>query len=178
MPLNVSQGLQMSFTSNYRVSNSKPVKANADMDVLIANAEYLLTNTASLSLCRIAASQNVPTVTNQVVTFTNPAILDTDSYFSNGTPTRLTIPSGFNRCQFVIIYSWSSSVLGGDVYLQKNGAAFYGRIDYNINGQQWGAARSPILSVTAGDYFEMAAYQNSGGTVNLKAEVHIQGWRS
>ena len=166
----------MSFTSNKRVTTSKPVKANADMDVLIANAEYLL-DASDLSICRTHGLQIVPNSTATACDLDD--IVDTDGYFNAGTPKRLTIPSGINHCQFNIQYAFTLCS-PGLVYMSKNGdltgSNFSGRPLIYIYGDMNGNLRTPMLEVTPGDYFELIISQTTGGNILATYEFTIQGW--
>lgn len=166
----------MSFTTGKRVTNQKPCKADADMDILIANAEDLITKTSSLSICRMGTIvQTIPNNVNTKVIFSNPAILDTDSYFNNATPTRLTIPSGYSYAQINMVFIFSA--VDGIIQLLKNNAAFNGAPVSEFDGMSYVVMSSPVLAVSAADYFEASAYQHSGSDASLNCEIIIRGWK-
>lgn len=169
----------MSFTSDKRVSNQKPCKADADMDVLIANAEDLITRVGTLSLCRIQGFQSVVTSTLTKITLTNPASIDTGTYFNNASPTRLTIPSGITLAQIHVLYSFGAAagIPGAELKILKNNAAVNGTAYVGWDDLTTGNMTSAILAVSAADYFEVSGYHTLGVNADIRIEVILRGWK-
>ena len=123
-------------------------------------------------------SQAIADATITTVTWDN-TVFDTDSVHSEVTnPSRLTVPSGVTQIRIVVFYyiAWSISKAQGVHYhasrLLKNGAFHaYGNYYYlDCGAANYGymfGAEWPMLTVTAGDYFETAAQQNTGYAANI-----------
>jgi len=94
-----------------------------------------------------------------------------------GFPTRLLIPAGVKTVRFQITVRFAVNGIGcRQVFLKKNGAFFLGTpistaasasatqpTDITIN--------SEVLDVEAGNYFEVAVLQTSGGNLNIDQSV-------
>lgn len=100
---------------------------------------------------------------------------DTDSFWSAGAPTRLTVPTGVTKVKV----SASARLTGSGVLLQaaflKNGAASAGL------GTQSGTVQdifvgSDVLDVVAGDYFEVQLFTGSGATVEATTSGIARTW--
>jgi hypothetical protein len=112
------------------------------------------------------------TVANNMALVLNweDAAYDTDSFHDplvNGS--RLTIPSGISKVQLTAQIRWDSSSTNlREVQFYKNGSnAYTGRAFSRveaISGATLQTLVSPVLAVTAGDYLEVAAWQNSGSS--------------
>ena len=111
---------------------------------------------------------------------------DTDSFWSAGAPTRLTIPvgSGITRVRLKGSLRWESSTAANRriTFMAKNGGSFTGRAtDEKTNQTQTGAVSqnvaTPVLTVTEEDYFELLAFQNSGSDHDLD-NVLVDQWFS
>lgn len=112
-------------------------------------------------------------VSNVAVTW-SVSDVDTSTFWSAGAPTRLTIPAGVTRVRLRANVRWDSASATGirQITLFKNGATLAGRFSQIVNasaGTQFTDqnAASPVLPVTAGDYFELIAYQTSGAALNI-----------
>lgn len=99
------------------------------------------------------------------------ADVDTDSIWSGGAPTRLTVPTGVTK---VILRANLRLPSGGStchISLLKNGAVVDGmfstRVTAPANGDLNGT--SAVLSVTGGDYFEVQLISNSGQSMAVDA---------
>ena len=116
----------------------------------------------------------------QLVTATSTVVLfETDIYDPDGlhstvsNVSRITIPAGAKRAQFFAGIAFVNNAVGvRRAALLKNGSGLSpGMLDIRTNPD---AAEltvihliSPILTVAAADYFEMQAYQTSGGNLFL-----------
>lgn len=105
---------------------------------------------------------------------------DTDSFWSAGAPTRLTIPSGVTKVQIGLGFRFASAATGVRIgSMLKNGAAFQGAGRVSLNAvttaDEYGAVIwSDVIDVVATDYFELSVFQTSGGALNLL--THVQTW--
>lgn len=111
-----------------------------------------------------------------LVTLADGENFDTDTFHSTVTnPSRMTVPSGLvgsgTAAVMVTGYvSWATNGTGfREIRLLKNGVANPQVSD------TFGAATTPgqnitfVTSAVANDYFEMDAWQNSGGSINITA---------
>ena len=114
------------------------------------------------------------TLTNSTSTFIPWAltVYDTDSIFSSGNPTRLTVPSGVSKVRVSGSVCFEANASGrriADIY--KNGSSFPGISNYNLNATTTGATNftlpCAVIDVTPGDYFELRVNQDSGGALGL-----------
>ncbi|MCB1557229.1 MAG: hypothetical protein KDJ15_07960 [Alphaproteobacteria bacterium] len=109
-------------------------------------------------------------LSNTVYTFFNlsAGAFDTDSFWSAGNPTRLTIPAGVNKIRLSgsVYINSSTAQLRARVY--KNGGTIqqyiYGA--YNVNMRNI-PIDTGILEVAEGDYFELSLYQSSGAAATV-----------
>ena len=99
---------------------------------------------------------------------------DTDGFYDfAASPSRLTVPAGFTRVRLAASIRWQSNVNGiREIVFRKNGALFVGSAN-SIHTAAGGAIAqnisSAVVSVVAGDYFEVYAWQNSGGNLGMDA---------
>ena len=125
--------------------------------------------------CRAFPSSD-QTISNNTGTTVNLGneTYDTDGFHSTSTNTsRMTIPSGKNGYYLVIgkIGYFSNTTGARQVRLLKNGTI----IEFNsaasagagAAGNKTVYSSSAIINCAVGDYIEMAAYQDSGGNLNL-----------
>jgi hypothetical protein len=105
-------------------------------------------------------------------------VYDTSAIFDAGSPTRLTVPSGVTKVVVKANTNWQGSASGQrQITIRKNGVSFGDSTSSAYQGQPnqgTGSAgsgnqniASPVLSVTAGDYFECEVFQDSGGALNV-----------
>lgn len=93
---------------------------------------------------------------------------DTDSFWSGGSPTRLTVPSGVTHVKItgqIKVNSAVASVAVGGIVFQKNGAAFpgwNGSLEKLALQNYQVSVSTPVIPVTAGDYFTMEVDMDSG----------------
>lgn len=95
------------------------------------------------------------------------AVYDTDAFWDSGTPTRLTIPAGVTRVRLHGSVRLADQLAAGSIYLSvlRNGAAasasFPGTEAMHTRHSGTGYNNNlaffvtPVLSVSAGDYFEL-----------------------
>ncbi len=85
----------------------------------------------------------------------------------------MTVPAGVTKIRLRGQIGFEANATGyREIVVYKNGSANYSALRFRDNGLSTGASASPYLNlispvytVTAGDYFELMAYQNSGGAL-------------
>lgn len=114
------------------------------------------------------------------------ASYDTDVFFSAGSPTRLTIPSNATVARLTANVSFDANATGvRAVYIYKNGAEMPGaRVTATAASGITTSLKvvSDPVQVFPGDYFEVRAYQSSGGALNADIfstfSVEVLEWQS
>lgn len=110
---------------------------------------------------------------------------DTDSIWSIGSPTRLTVPTGVTKVRLSGLAYWPAAAGSASISIIKNGAtaadAYVGQGSFRVAsasssplGPVRVQAQTAVISVTAGDYFEMRVVQIFGSTTNLEANSWFQ----
>ena len=133
------------------------------------------------ALVTLSANQAIANNTNTVLNWANETY-DTDSYHDTVTNnSRLTVPSGVRKIILSAQIRWDSNSVGTrEILARKNGSTtFDGRPFQHIEAQSDRTMQSfvsPVLTVTAGDYFELVAWQDSGSSRNV--ESHVSCWFS
>lgn len=99
---------------------------------------------------------------------------DTDSIWSAGNPTRLTVPAGVTRVRLSGSIQYEASTSGVRFLLiSKNGSDFEGRVrdvigSSGTTGIALGMSASTAdVAVSPGDYFELRAYHNGSSSLDL-----------
>lgn len=107
---------------------------------------------------------------------------DSDSFHDTGVnPSRFTIPSGISTVILTAQVRWDSDDADvREIKFWKNGSSAYSgraflRQELSIANSMMNLV-SPPLAVTAGDYFEVAVWQNSG--VSRDVLQHYSSWFS
>lgn len=111
-----------------------------------------------------SSAQTIPATTYTAITF-NAEEYDTDSIHDNATNnSRLTVPSGITRARLSGQCYWSTNVPNYECRLYINGSWAGNALVSTelLSGAQNMAFASPVLSVSAGDYFEFYVYTDSG----------------
>jgi phage protein U len=103
---------------------------------------------------------------------------DTGGFFSSATPDRMTVPAGINYVRVTGYMGWISNSTGARyIMIYKNGAKIYhgstgspyiSFVDASADSYARGQVTSPPIPVVAGDYIQMAVWNNSGATLNLQ----------
>jgi orotate phosphoribosyltransferase-like protein len=180
----------MSFTSGKRVSNASPVKANADMDVLIANAESIITKSA-FSGARFTA------VTQAFASGVEAAFTWTHTEYDIGTwatiapnADRITVPAGIAYAQLTVSVMdqdfslFTDKTTSADEYtdcvchILKNGSDVDGGGYIFVDRLQAFTISGGIVAVTPGDYFTVKLLQSSGSTFTASGIATVKGWAS
>ena len=99
---------------------------------------------------------------------------DTDTIHDLVTfPTRLTVPTGFTKVRLLGqgVYGASATGMRGIALYKNNSTAFAGQLYSQVASSAsfgtWLSFTSPILTVVAGDYFELKTYQDTGAPVSI-----------
>jgi len=130
--------------------------------------------------CYLYNSTNTTVSNNSYTQLTfNSEQFDTDNYHSTSSNTsRITIPSGkagYYLLQAQVMFAGATNTTGGRAAnMQINGSG----ISYMFlppasgsAGDGQGAQQTVVRYLAVGDYVEMNAYQNSGGTMTLDRTV-------
>lgn len=126
----------------------------------------------------VANSGSIP---NDSVTLVSwPAglkVWDTDSFHSAGTPTRVTIPTGFGaryRIHAVVAFAPISS---GNRAIALYSGGVLSRFGVYVSGAISSSCEiHDTLALTAGSYLEIGAYQNSGGALSILSASFVVEW--
>lgn len=127
--------------------------------------KWVASSTPTFLGCEVrkTANQNATQVAYTTVTF-NTETFDTDSFHDNSTNTsRITIPSG--KGGYYLVY-WNIGLNGNGavaISLDKNGSAYKRNSGYTTGGGTGAYTNTEIMSLTAGDYIEVAVYTTSAG---------------
>ena len=123
------------------------------------------------ALVRLTADEAVAASTDVAIPW-DAAVYDTDTFWSAGNPTRLTVPTGVSKVRLKGNIDWTFGGAGHrHVWIHKNGALFFGAAKESDEGdagvQSIGSA---VVDVTPGDYFELLARQTSASPKNVAAD--------
>ena len=124
------------------------------------------------ALAYLSADQNIGGNTPTILSFGNESY-DTSSIHDNSTnPGRLTVPSGVTRVRVKAKVIFSANATGiRKATITKGGVVTYAGNPDEIKTAGTSTTtiyiESPVLTVVAGDYFEIYATQTSGGTLGV-----------
>jgi hypothetical protein len=121
-------------------------------------------------ILRLDTAQSITTGTFTTVTNWGDPIFQDVTVWSASTPSRITVPAGFNYALITANIQWGPTI-GGDVFTRifKNG-------DTGLDGTSCSTGDSigfdslivhELAAVTENDYFEVQVWQNSGTTRQL-----------
>jgi hypothetical protein len=123
--------------------------------------------------CRVELSANYSLTTDSgyLVEWASASI-DTDGFFSGASPTRITVPAGVsavsvNACALIPVHSVGERT----ALLKYNGVEWLcgtGSLGTNVT-KSTNNFSIGYVPVSAGDYFELQVYQNSGVSLDLEA---------
>jgi len=141
----------------------------ADSTVSPTGLKWATPSAAAFNGCRVTQSGGLSLAngTSQIQLFDTEAF-DTNSYHSTVTNTgRMTVPStGYYLLSFNSSYSSNGSGLR-QTGIRKNGTVIQSATLSGSSVAQTDVVLSCILSATAGDYFDLELYQNSGTTLTV-----------
>ena len=130
------------------------------------------TNTPAFLAYKNTSTQSVSYQTTTKVLLQNEAF-DTDSAFDSTTHYRFTVPSGkAGKYLFTGGIEFSTSVTNPAIMFSVNGSATVNGADtfLRFNGSGGAATYSKIFSLSVGDYVEMNAFHETGGSANISAD--------
>lgn len=169
----------MAYTA-IKVTVGNPVKAS-DQAQLYTNFTEVKNNLTKKSALVIL--NNSITVLDAVVTQIPWDTYDYDdaSFWSSGSPTRLTVPSNINYVTLSFGFQLTAATTAGTgmyFYVSKNGSTYaYG---YFMKGTSFSnSASSPVVAVTAGDYFQATVLGGTGSPTDLTRNTwfSIEGFK-
>lgn len=135
------------------------------------------------ALVRLTADQSIAHATHAAISWSS-ASFDDATIWSAGSPTRLTVPTGFSRARLVTNVMWPAASGG----IRRLGFRLNGSTGVGLGWTQittpsasigeYQNFASAVLSCAAGDYFEVFVFQGSGGSLNLVGTGTTETWAS
>jgi len=117
-----------------------------------------------------STAQTIANATFVAISFDNE-FFDSSTYWTSGSPTRLTAPTtGKYQYNFQANVSGTSGRL--IVIVRKNGSA-YAQFECGNNSSLQGWQASQIIALTASDYIEFFVYQGSGSSQSTDASNDV-----
>ena len=122
------------------------------------------------ALLRRTTNFSVSTTGTYVAIPWQSAAYDSDGFWDVGQPTRLTVPGGVTKVRLVGNLEWLTSPTNQLVEIRKNGSTVLGggavimRGDSGYSNQMRNLT-SAVLPVSTGDWFELAVFVGTGGTL-------------
>lgn len=118
-------------------------------------------------------TQSISNATATAVTF-DAETFDVDGYHSTVSNTsRMTVPSG--KAGYFLLTSnlrYANNSTGGrSIDFYKNGTRIAGTYQPTVSGSSVAYSASTVINGTVGDYFEVYAYQESGGALNINSDA-------
>lgn len=133
-------------------------------------------NAFSGALVKSVANQSLTTSTDTILIFGGETY-DTDDYHDNSTNnSRLTVPSGVSRVRLTAAFRDTTSVTGQFIIrILKNGGSFPGQPiqESDTAGGDAASIASPVVSVVAGDYFEVQVFVVGTRTIEPDDAVYF-----
>ncbi len=131
-----------------------------------------------------SGGMSIANLTVTLVAF-NLEVFDDAAIHDNVTNnSRLTVPADVTRVSLDAQVEWAANSTGlRDAYIVKNGVVFAGypydiKAPVSATNPTLQQVSSGVLDVTPGDYFEVAVYQNSGGSLGLGGGATPRTWFS
>ena len=165
----------------------------SDLDKLVENIESLadgsgigdgaVTDAKRPRMKSCIVNRDTQTVSNASegsISF-DTEILDTDNMWASTNPTKVFVPeaglymvnasilwsnSAGGDLRYARIQRFNSSDAGQNVVEQRNSQAFDGSYGFSTNA-------SYITTASAGDYFMLKCYQNSGGSLTVASSLQV-----
>jgi hypothetical protein len=113
------------------------------------------------------ASKSLSATTWTALNNLGEIIYDTNNFVS--TPSRLTIPAGVSKVKLSGAATGASATAQFITRIRKNGSADISQstaVDIDSSGDDSSVAITPVLNVSANDYFELWAYSENTRTVS------------
>ncbi len=122
------------------------------------------------AVARLTANESIASSTTTAIPW-DSTIEDVGGFWSAGNPTRLTVPAGVVRVRVTGNITWDSNTSAKRiVWIDKSGVPFVGRpvveqmaVNSTASNTRQNLTSGPI-AVSAGDYFELKVFQNSGAS--------------
>lgn len=137
----------------------------ADLAQWIKTAESIVPASEPFEGVLLRRTSDLAAVTWPVVVPWQEAEYDTDSFWSAGAPTRITIPAGVSKVRLFGQIAATAFAQAGSLHglINKNGSSFEfsGEVSVRSGATGFGtnnvAVSTPVVPVEAGDYFELRA---------------------
>lgn len=94
--------------------------------------------------------------------------------WDSGNPSRLTVPSGVGRVRVLAKGGWVGNSTGQRQLRAHLNGSFKALFDIRQAIDSTEAEGSLVLTVSAGDYVELAVFQNSGAALDFRADREAQ----
>jgi len=139
-------------------------KVNAAFDLLAPNS----------CLVNRVATQSIAGTTTTNISF-DTEYIDDNAFFAAGTATRITFPrKGIYLVDVLVQFASNANGYRLVTMPRGGGASDRGQYSPAINGAETDVAFSYLTAErAAGDYYEFAVWQNSGGSLNITARVAV-----
>lgn len=146
------------------------------VSLTVLNAYFSIVSlTATGAIVDNTSQQNISNSTTTALAF-QAAIRDDNSFWSGGANTRLTAPAtGWYLIGFAISWGGVSGANARIAELRLNGTTYFPIISVNALSTVVNTLESGYLQYycTAGDYFEVAVWQNSGVTLPINTPSYF-----
>ena len=125
---------------------------------------------AAAALVRLTGDVAVSTGTQTTVDW-DAVVHDNFGWWSAGNPSRLTVPSGVSAVVVTAYLAFENNSTGDRwITIRKNGTDVVAEMmipESPVVDNDRVYAQSPLLKVSPGDYFDVTAWQGSGGDLDL-----------
>lgn len=117
---------------------------------------------------RLASGVSVPNNAATILPWNGLLVDRSAPCFSYDQNTRMTVPANARRVRISAGFLWASNGSGvRQVSILKNGSEEVAATSSSAHGFNAHSIISPVIKVVPGDYFEVRAFQNSGGSLGL-----------
>jgi len=117
---------------------------------------------------RLANGTSVPSNAATALPWNGLLVDSSAPCFSYDQSTRMTVPANVRRVRLSAGFMWASNGIGiRQATIVKNGSEEIASTSAQAHGFNAHSLVSPVLKVVPGDYFEVRAFQNSGGALGL-----------
>lgn len=123
-------------------------------------------------LVKLTANESVPNSTSTTILWDAEEYDDASFWEGVTHPSRITIPVGVTNISLKGQVTFGTNSVGKRaLFTRKNGASFLGQPTVGVRASESGETSiscfSPNIVVSASDYFELNAYQASGGALDI-----------
>lgn len=164
-------------------NNRQEAAVNTEAEELLDNStgvqnklkHWRMEDWNSVTVTANGATNNIPSGSDTVVEFAAVRFNDQVG-FSSGTPTRITAPDWSHSVRISGSVDFPTNGTGNRVVkIRKNGSAIIAKASVPALGGSNTTVNVPATRVfaSAGDYFELLAYQDSGGSLNVSQTTTI-----